>query len=95
MARKLTKADAVEIAVRDAVTRAGVDPSDARADASESTFPNSALGAARAGEMAADMQTAGWTIRISAGGRPLEYRANPRQVRLVGFEGANVVVFPV
>ena len=95
MARKLSKAEAVDIAVRDAVTRAGGDANDARADASDATFPNSALGAARSGEMSADMVTAGWTIRVAAGGRALEYRATPRQVRLVGFDGANHVVFPV
>jgi hypothetical protein len=94
VARKLSKEDAVDIAVRDAVTRAGVDRSAARADASDTTFPNSALGAARPGEWSADMQTSGWTIRVAAGGRSLEYRANPRQVRLVGPDGDNHVVFP-
>ena len=94
MARKLSKEEAVYIAVRDAARRAGIDAAQARADAKDATFPNSALGAARPGEWSADMQTSGWTIRVAAGGRSLEYRANPRQVRLVGFDGGNHVVFP-
>jgi hypothetical protein len=40
------------------------------------------------------METSGWTIRVAAGGRSLEYRANPRQVRLVGYDGGNHVIFP-
>ncbi len=85
----------MDIAVRDAATRTGVEASDATASASEAVFPDSVLGAARSGEWAADMQTSGWTIRVDAGGTSLEYRANPRQVRLVGSGGQNLVVFPV
>jgi len=94
VARKLSKDEAVEIAVRDAAKRAGVDRTAARADAATATFPNSALGAARPGEWSADMETSGWTIRVAAGGHSLEYRANPRQVRLVGYDGGNHVIFP-
>lgn len=94
VARKLSKDEAVDIAVRDAAQRAGVDAGQARAKAADATFQNSALGAARPGEWSADMVTNGWTIQISAGGRSLEYRANPRQVRLVGYDGGNHVIFP-
>ena len=94
MARKLSKEEAVDIAVRDAAGRTGVDATSARAHAADATFPNSALGAARPGEWSADMQSSGWTIRVAAGGRSFEYRANARQVRLVDADGGNHVVFP-
>ena len=95
MARKLTKDDAADIALHDAAGRVGVDTSSVRVDAAEpAEFPNSALGAPRAGEMSADMMTSGWKFRVTAGDRSLEYRANERQVRLVGFDGGNHVVYP-
>ena len=95
MARKLSKDEAVDLAVRDAARRAGVDSGAARVASTESVeFPNSALGAPRPGEMSADMVTPGWAIRVEAGSRSLEYRATPRQVRLVGYDGGNHVVFP-
>lgn len=94
MARKLSKEEAIDIVVRDAAKRAGVDASEVRAEASETTFPNSALGAARPGEMSADMLTKGWSIRAQAGSSSLEYRANARQVRLVGSGGGNQLIFP-
>ena len=95
MADQLTKDGAVQIATADAAKRAGVDASAVRVESVESTtFPNSALGAARPGEMSADMMASGWTVRVSAGGRAMEYRANARQVRLVNFDGNNHVVYP-
>ena len=90
MAKKLSKDEAVRIAVEDAAARTGA--SDARlVSAKDTTFPNAALGAARPGEMSADMMTSGWTIQVSAGGRTLEYRANPRQVLLAGSTGNHVI----
>ena len=92
MGRTLSKDEALETALRDAASRAGGDASVGSIE--ESTFPNSALGAPREGEMSADMMTSGWTIRVTAGARTLEYRANERQVRLVDFDGGNHVVYP-
>ena len=95
MARKLSKEEAVDLAVRDAARRAGVGAEAVRVLAAKETeFPNSALGAPRPGEMSADMMTPGWAVRVEAGSHALEYRATPRQVRLVGFDGGNHVVFP-
>jgi hypothetical protein len=95
MARKLSKDEAVDLAVHDAAQRAGIDPGQVRvASTTDTEFPNSALGAARPGEMSADMVTPGWTIRVDAGSLSLEYRAAPRQIRLAGFDGGNHVVFP-
>ena len=95
VARKLSKDEAVDLAVHDAARRAGVDPAQARvASVTETEFPNTALGAPRPGEMSADMMTPGWVVRVDAGSLSLEYHAAPRQVRLAGFDGGNHVVFP-
>src|SRR5438552_2416619 len=78
MAQHLSKDEAVEIATRDAAGRAGVGPDDvAVAAVKETTFPNAALGAQRPGEMSFEVMRDGWTIRLAAGGRSLEYRADP------------------
>jgi len=93
VAELLTPDAASNICLADARARSG---SEAEVDTIiATTFPDSALGAPRRGEMAAAMMTPGWTIRVSAGAREFEYRANPRQVRLVAPDGENVVVFPV
>ena len=93
--RKLSKDEAVDLAERDEARRAGVEPGRVRvASTTDTEFPNSALGAPRPGEMSADMMTPGWTIRVDAGSLSLEYRAAPRQVRLVGFDGGTHQVFP-
>ena len=95
MARTLSKEDALDIVVRDAAGRAGVDADDVRVESAEdAAFPNAALGAARDGEMSFDMVTNGWTIRVSADGQKFEYRASARQVRLAGGDGRNLVIFP-
>ena len=92
----MSKEDAVEIAVRDAAERAGVPVSEVSVDsARDASFPNGALGAPREGEMSFDMITSGWAILLTAGGRSFEYRADSRQVRLVGFGGRNHLVYPV
>jgi hypothetical protein len=48
-----------------------------------------ALGAATRGEMSGMMMTSGWRFLLSANGKSLEYRANPDQVRLFGYQGKN------
>jgi hypothetical protein len=50
------------------------------------------LGAAAPGEMAAQMISTGWEIRLEASGREYEYRADKYQLRLVGFEGQNHII---
>lgn len=62
------------------ITEAGVDPND---------FPDAALGAPVEDEMSAQVITPGWRLRFSAAGETYEYRATPRQLRLVNFKGRN------
>ena len=52
-------------------------------------FPDMALGAPLRDEMSGMMITPGWRIRLRAGGRSYEYRADERQLRLYKFKGAN------
>ena len=95
MSDDLSKESAVDAAVRDAATRAAVAASDVKVDGVEdSLFPDGALGAPREGEISFSMMTPGWTILLTAGARGFEYRADSRQVRLVGFEGQNHLVYP-
>lgn len=89
----LTADEAARICLDDARARSGADAELQTITATE--FPNSALGAPRAGEMSAQMMTSGWTLRVAADGRTLEYRANTRHIRLVGGEEGNLVVYPV
>jgi len=90
---QLSKERAVEIARQDAAERTGVSSVEV-AEVESASFPNAALGAPRSGEMSFDMVTQGWRISVEAAGRTLEYRADGRQVRLVGYEGRNHLVFP-
>jgi hypothetical protein len=93
--QQLTKDQAVSIAVRDASDRTGVGVAAvATVSVEDASFANAALGAPRGGEMSFDMVTTGWRVRLEAGGQRFEYRADPRQVRLVEFEGRNHLVFP-
>ncbi len=55
----------------------------------EADFPNTALGAPARGEMSGMMISAGWRIRLRAGGKTYEYRADRNQLRLYNFNGAN------
>lgn len=55
----------------------------------EADFPNTALGAPLRGEMSGMMITSGWRIRLAAGGRTYEYRADRNQLRLYDFKGKN------
>ena len=95
MSDELSKEAAADAAVRDAAARGGVAVSNVKVDGVEdSLFPDGALGAPREGEVSFSMMTPGWTILVTAGTRSLEYRADSRQVRLVGFEGQNHLVYP-
>ena len=55
----------------------------------EAEFPDMALGAPQHDEMSGMMITPGWRIRLKAGGRSYEYRADGRQLRLYKYKGAN------
>ena len=59
------------------------------AEVSEADFPDMALGAPIKDEMSGQMITSGWRIRLSAGKRDYEYRANEHQLRLYNYKGSN------
>jgi hypothetical protein len=84
------KEEAVGQAKRDLASRLGVSDADISEESvEEADFPNTALGAPVGGEMSGMMITSGWRIRLGAGGRSYEYRADRNQVRLYNFNGKN------
>ncbi|HZI20029.1 MAG TPA: hypothetical protein VEY09_15700 [Pyrinomonadaceae bacterium] len=83
-----TKEEAAEQARADLSARLG--GKDVEVESVEQAdFPDGALGAPVEDEMSAMMITPGWRIRLRAGGRTYEYRANHSQLRLYDFEGEN------
>ena len=85
-----TKEEAVERARRDLAGRLGVAEGEVSEDSiEEADFPNTALGAPLGDEMSGMMIASGWRIRLAAGGRSYEYRADRNQLRLYDFKGAN------
>lgn len=88
-----TRESAAKRAVRDLSGRLGIDSSEVRVvSVSEKDFPDMSLGANVPGEMAAQMISSGWQIRLGAAGKSFEYRADKYQLRLVGFNGTNYVI---
>jgi hypothetical protein len=86
----LSKEDAIKRARADLAQRLGVADREVKEDSVEdASFPDAALGAPVEEEMSAQMITPGWRIRLSAGDKGYEYRANKDQVRLYNFKGAN------
>jgi len=87
---KIDQSEITEKVRRDLAQRLGVSDADIVEQSIESDeFPNAALGAPLEDEMSAQVITPGLRIRLSAGGRSYEYRANDRQMRLVNFNGKN------
>ncbi|MBX3291415.1 MAG: hypothetical protein KF881_00830 [Acidobacteria bacterium] len=90
----LTKDSAVETARKDCAKRCSVAEKDVETvSVKDRDFPNSALGSPTAGEMAAQMISSGWEIKLRAGRKTLEYRADKYQVRLHNFGGKNYVIY--
>jgi hypothetical protein len=86
----MTKEEALDKARNDLARRLNVDPSKIGDSSVEDTdFPDMALGAAEDDEMSGQMMTSGWRIRLSADGRPYEYRADKNQLRLYKYKGKN------
>ena len=86
----MTKEEAVEKARNDLAQRLNVDPSKiGDSSVEDDDFPDMALGAAEDDEMSGQMMTRGWRIRLSADGRPHEYRADKNQLRLYQYKGKN------
>ena len=88
-----TSESAVERAKRDLASRLGINEADVKVDSvKEKDFPDMSLGAPADGEMAAQMISTGWAIKLSAGGKGYEYRADKYQLRLHDFRGENHLV---
>lgn len=86
----LSKEDAIKKARRDLAKRLGVPENEISEESCErAEFPDMALGASERDEMSGQMMTGGWRIRLKAGGRGHEYRANEDQLRLYNFDGSN------
>ena len=86
----MTKEEAIEKARKDLALRLNTDASKISESAVEDAdFPDMALGAAEEDEMSGSMMTRGWRIRLSAGGRDYEYRADQKQLRLYNYKGQN------
>lgn len=84
------KGEAVSRARADLAKRLGVGEGDVSEESVEQAeFPDMALGAPQKGEMSGMMISPGWRIRLSAGGKSYEYRADDQQLRLYNFKGGN------
>ena len=89
----MTKEEAIEKARKDLAQRLNTDASKiSESSVEDADFPDMALGAAEEDEMSGSMMTRGWRIRLSAGGRDYEYRADQKQLRLYKYKGKNYKV---
>ena len=85
-----SKDEAVSKARADLARRLGVAEGEVSEESvEEADFPDGALGAPAKGEMSSMMITSGWRIRLGAGGKSYEYRADRNQLRLYKFKGVN------
>ncbi len=86
----ISRDEATKRAKADAGNRTGVSEDAIKLiSVEDAEFPDAALGAALSGEMSGMMLTSGWRILLDTGGKSLEYRANPDQIRLYKFKGKN------
>lgn len=84
---------AVEKAKRDLAGRLKISADEIDVSSvSESDFPDMSLGAPESGEMSGQMISSGWSIKLGAGGKKYEYRADKDQLRLHNFNGSNYVI---
>lgn len=89
----LNQTTATEKAKRDLAKRAGVSGDDIETISVEETdFPDMSLGATVGDEMAAQMISTGWRIKLRAAGKNYEYRADKYQLRLCDYKGTNHIV---
>lgn len=84
---------ATEKAKQDLAKRAGVAESEIETVSVEETdFPDMSLGATVDDEMAAQMISTGWRIKLRAAAKNYEYRADKYQLRLCHYDGKNHVI---
>ena len=88
-----TKESATQSAKKDLAKRLSISESEIdEKGISDKDFPDMSLGAPADGEMSAQMISSGWQIRLGAGGKSYEYRADKYQIRLHNFHGKNYVI---
>lgn len=88
-----TKESSTKRAIADLAKRLNIDESEvAEKGVAEKDFPDMSLGSPTDGEMSAQMIASGWTIKLGAGGKKYEYRADKYQLRLHNFNGKNYVI---
>ena len=88
-----TRQSAAERAISDLAKRLNISRSDiGTVTVTEKEFPDMSLGSPASGEMSAQMISSGWQIRLGAGGKTYEYRADKYQLRLHNFNGSNYVI---
>ena len=88
-----SKETAAAAAKKDLAGRLDVNESDIdTVSVDEVEFTDMSLGAAASGEVAAQMMTSGWKIKLQAEDRNYEYRADKYQLRLHNFKGKNYVI---
>jgi hypothetical protein len=86
----MTKEEAVQKARNDLAQRLKTDASKiSEQSVEDDDFPDMALGAGEDDEMSGQMISRGWRIRLTADGRPYEYRADKNQLRLYKYKGKN------
>jgi len=87
------KDSAITKARQDLAKRLKIKETDIKAaSVSEKDFPDMSLGAPAKDEMSGQMISSGWQIKLSAGGKDYEYRADKYQLRLKNFNGTNHVI---
>lgn len=87
------KDSAAERAKEDLAKRLKVSEADIKiGSVSDKDFPDMSLGSPAKGEMSAQMISSGWQIKLNAGGKDYEYRADKYQLRLHNFQGKNHVI---
>ena len=88
-----TKDSAAQRAKQDLSERLGLDTGDLKElGVTDRDFPDMSLGSPVADEMAAQMISSGWVIRLGAADDVYEYRADKYQIRLHNFNGTNYVI---
>jgi len=88
-----TKETAAYAAIDDLAKRLSVAADDVTVTSiADREFPNSALGAPTSGEMSAMMMSDGWEFELTAEDEAYIYRADDQQLRLVGYNGENIIV---
>ncbi|MDQ2747828.1 MAG: hypothetical protein M3T96_11285 [Acidobacteriota bacterium] len=90
---RFNRESAVERAKKDLAERLNVAADEIETSSVvEKDFSDMSLGAAAAGEMAAQMISSGWQINLHAAGQSYEYRADKYQLRLLNYKGANYLI---